>query len=80
MRRMKLNAYLAEQGLTRAAFAERIGVSAVQVSRLCTGANLPSLVLAARIHDVTGGRVSLADWIDPSRGASEEAAGAGEAA
>ncbi len=58
---MNLADYLVKHGITQSVFAERIGCTQGRVSQLMSG-GLPSMSLAARIHDVTGGQVSFRDW------------------
>ena len=53
----KLREHLKEQGITQAAFAERIGVSQSAVSKICSGLITPRLVKAEEIERETGGAV-----------------------
>ncbi len=57
---MKLAEWLKRTGTTQAALARAIGVSQGRVSQIVAGAN-PSLELAVKIEEVTGGRVLPAD-------------------
>ncbi|MFW5833991.1 MAG: helix-turn-helix domain-containing protein, partial [Pseudomonadota bacterium] len=45
---MTLTEWLQTTGTTQRALAARVGVSGVQISRVCTGRNRPSLELAKR--------------------------------
>ncbi len=59
---MKLEEYLAEEKLTHAEFAARVGVSRSAVTQWVNRITLPSGERMARIHDASGGKVGLADW------------------
>ena len=59
---MKLSDYLTKQGITDAAFAEQIGMSQSQVSRLRRGKCSPSFATIRRVAKATNNKVRLADW------------------
>lgn len=58
----KLFQYLREANLTQAQFAERIGCSQATISRFVKGQSEPSLRMARRIQNATGGVVRPGDW------------------
>ncbi len=61
---MKLDTWLARAGMTRMAFARRLGVSPATVTALCNGdAPWMSRETAARIAEITAGAVTPNDFI-----------------
>jgi transcriptional regulator with XRE-family HTH domain len=60
----RLAAYLAQSPDSQKAFAIRIGSTQATVSRLCADKMRPSLSLASRIEQETGGAVSATGWIE----------------
>ena len=68
-----LNEIIHASGQTQAAWAARIGVSAAYLSALLAGQKTPSLAVAARIEDITDGRVPAASWVRQSRLPSDAA-------
>jgi DNA-binding transcriptional regulator YdaS (Cro superfamily) len=60
---MTLSAFLASQKLTRAQFAERLGVHPVTVSKWCSGAMRPAWSAIERIQVETGGQVTAQDFM-----------------
>lgn len=60
---MKLDAYLSEMGMSKAAFAKLIGVSEEAVRRYVTGERKPDWPVLARIAKHTDGRVSADDFM-----------------
>ncbi len=62
-----LSKYLAEHGLSHAAFAERTGADRVQIWRCATGRRGPGLSLAIRIEKATRGAVPVESWSTKSR-------------
>ncbi len=69
---MKLSHYLDEKSLNASAFAAVVGVEPSTVTRLLRGERAPSLALAARIREATGGKVTADDFLPAP--ASTEAA------
>lgn len=67
MRRMKIVDYLTRERVSRKTFAGRLGVHHSLVYRWIDGNSAPSLELAARIVEVTGGEVTIEDLLAPSR-------------
>ncbi len=59
---MQLFQYLANKEISQARFAEQIGVSQPTLSRYVNGDSLPSVVVGARIADITQNLVSVNDW------------------
>jgi transcriptional regulator with XRE-family HTH domain len=57
-----LEAYLDETKLTRAQFAEKIGVTSEAVRRYLAGSRIPSREKMAEIHTATGGLVTANDF------------------
>lgn len=60
---MNLAQYLESTGETVAAFAVRVGLNRVSVSRLKHGHQRPSWETAERIAEATGGAVPVTAWI-----------------
>lgn len=59
---MQLFQYLASKEISQARFAEQIGVSQPTLSRYVNGDSIPSVVVGARIADITQNLVSVNDW------------------
>ena len=59
---MQLFQYLASKEISQARFAQQIGVSQPTLSRYVNGDSLPSVVVGARIADITQNLVSVNDW------------------
>ena len=59
---MHLFQYLASKEITQARFAEQVGVSQPPLSRYVNGDSLPSVVVGARIAEITQNKVSVNDW------------------
>ena len=59
---MQLFQYLATTEISQARFAEQVGVSQPTLSRYVNGDSLPSVVVGARIADITQNLVSVNDW------------------
>lgn len=64
--RMKLAAYLTQQNLKPAQFAERIGVPASTITRILSGAREPRLKTVVKIETGTDGAVRIADFVEAS--------------
>lgn len=60
---MNLATYLKEQNLTREAFANRVGVHPITVTRWVTGSLRPGWDKLAVIERVTGGGVTAQDFM-----------------
>lgn len=60
---MQLADYLTESSITRAAFAEKIGVSQSLITQLCQNQVWPGRDVAARIVEATGGKVTPNDFL-----------------
>jgi len=67
---MTLTDYLAEQKMSHAAFAERIGVSQAAVTRYARGARFPHRAILAKIRDATGGAVTVSDFFEAREAAA----------
>jgi transcriptional regulator with XRE-family HTH domain len=61
---MQLSDWLAEKDQTQEAFAKVVGVTQGRIAQLLNG-DLPSMALAMRIQDATGGAVALNDLANP---------------
>lgn len=59
---MKLKTYLSTTGTSHSAFAEKLGVSQVTVTRYANGERSPSLKMALKIEDLTKRKVKVSDW------------------
>jgi plasmid maintenance system antidote protein VapI len=64
---VRLAAFLERQGFSTGSFAALIGANRSQIYRLCKGDRGPSVDLAARIEQETGGEIRAADWTVPPR-------------
>lgn len=62
-----LGKYLADNGLSCAAFARGIGANPSQISRIVSGERGPSVPLALAIAQGTKGTVSLSTWATQRR-------------
>lgn len=62
---MRLNKFLEANSITATAFAERIGLTPSQVSRLSRGVNWPTKETAERIREATNGAVTADDFLPP---------------
>lgn len=62
IRGMKLDEYIIANKLTDVEFAGLSGLSQPHVSRLRRGKSFPSRETITKIHDVTSGKVTVADW------------------
>ena len=60
---MKLDDYLAENGIPRVRFAEQIGVGPGYVTALCNGEFWPRSEIMCRIADATDGAVGMWDFL-----------------
>jgi len=67
---MTLSAFLASQNMTRAQFAERMGVHPVTVSKWCSGAMRPAWSAIERIQAETGGQVMAQDFMPRTKDAA----------
>lgn len=62
----RLAQWLEENGISRSAFAERIGVSPSYVTLLCSDeAAWPGRGVAARIAEATDGAITINDFLPP---------------
>ena len=59
---MQLFQYLENKQISQTYFAEQIGVSQPTLSRYVNGVSLPSVVVGARIAEITHNLVSVNDW------------------
>jgi len=64
---MDLASYLEKHDLKPAQFAERAGVPASTVTRILSGARRPRLDTAVKLSAVTGGEVSISDFVKAER-------------
>lgn len=61
---MKLGAWLTGEGVTREAFASRIGVNEASVSRYINGDRVPRRKIMLRIRKETNGKVTANDFLN----------------
>jgi predicted transcriptional regulator len=61
---MKLAAWLSENSITQAAFAEKIGSSQPQVARFAVGSRIPNRDTMRRIVAATEGAVGPTDFYE----------------
>lgn len=64
---MKPITFLESKGLSITKAAREMGVSTTTLSRPLKGERWPSEHVLVRFHELSGGEVSLADWIDTCR-------------
>lgn len=74
----KLTTFIAHEGITQRAFADRVRVRSSTITRLLNGKRTPSLSLAYRIFEQTRGKVTQSDWLAPhtEKDSAEESASA----
>jgi len=60
---MKLSQYLVSRGLSQSDFAKRCSVCQATVHKWIYGYSVPSGKRMMQIHQITGGDVSVDDWI-----------------
>ena len=68
MHAMTLQEYINEAGITAHQFARQAGINHATVGRLLAGDQVPRADTALKIHDITGGKVTLEDWRRPNAG------------
>jgi len=56
--------FISKSGKSRAAFAEKIGISRSYLSEILSGKRRPGLVLAVSIERETCGAVPASSWVD----------------
>jgi transcriptional regulator with XRE-family HTH domain len=66
---MDLKTWREKQGMTQEELAKKLRTFQPRVSALESGRITPSLRTAARIMEITGGQVTMADWLKKSTGA-----------
>jgi len=59
----KLSRWISDRKIKKGEFAKKIGVGLPTLSRLLNGTRMPSLALADRIYDETGGSITVKDWL-----------------
>jgi len=64
LRTVSLSEYIAAQGISSRAFAQSVGLSSAGLHGLLHGRNIPSLPVAFRIEDATGGAVPARAWVE----------------
>lgn len=60
----QLRAYLTQKNIRQSALAEMLGVSNGYMSQIINGDKRPSLDLAFKIEDATGGAITARSWVD----------------
>ena len=61
---MRLDDYITEQGLSRAAFAAKLGMSEASLSRICRGAQNITSATMRSIGELTRGAVTPNDLVE----------------
>ena len=69
---MKLSQYLVSNGLTQSDFAKTCDVCQATVHKWIYGTSVPSGKRMMQIHKITGGEVSVDDWIKETEIDQEE--------
>ena len=59
---MQLLEFLYENDISQTDFAQRIGISQSSISKYLTGNVTPSVLVALKLHDETGGEVNCRVW------------------
>jgi hypothetical protein len=59
----RLNQWLKEVGMSRAAFCRKVGACDRIVQLWADGCSMPGLVFAYKIEEVTAGQVPVASWL-----------------
>lgn len=73
---MRLAEYLAQEGMTQADFARKIGQEQATIARYCTGKRTPQPEVMRKIVQATRGQVQPNDFYDvPARWRSPAPAG-----
>ena len=62
---MKLSEYLKQTNQTHKSFANKLGVTQPQITRIVNGKRNPSTLLVRMIEQETSGRVTLEDLVNP---------------
>lgn len=62
-KKMLLQKYLEQEGLTQRAFAIRAGIEQASVSRYVRGMRMPTAVTMRRIEQITRGAVTMEDFV-----------------
>lgn len=60
-----LSRWLDAEGVSREAFAEKIGILRTNLDRLCRGEREPRIELALKIEEATHGAVPVKAWLKP---------------
>lgn len=60
-------------GMTRAAFASKLGISEAYLSQILNGLRKPSLKLATLVEVETKGEVAAVSWVDQVSSPSKQA-------
>lgn len=69
----KLQKYLKNKGISQIDFAKKIGTAPNNLNLIVNGKSIPGLTLAYEIEKMTGGVITLYDWLpDESKKKGEE--------
>jgi transcriptional regulator with XRE-family HTH domain len=60
---MRLREYLRLADVSQTRFAALIGVQQATISRYISGEQIPSTPIVVKIRDLSGGAVTLDDWL-----------------
>ena len=70
---MQLRAYLTETKTSMTSLAALLGVGVSTVHGWASGRRSPSLIVVQRLRDLTGGAVTVDDWVKPPTAAGLDA-------
>jgi len=62
---MQLKKYLEEQSISQKLFAEKLGVHLLTIFKITNKKSMPSLKLALKIENLTFGKVTCEDFLEP---------------
>jgi predicted transcriptional regulator len=71
---MKLADFLSQRAMSQTEFANSVGVTTASISRYISGDRLPSAAVMRKIREVTEGKVTPDDLVEPARPAKRRRA------
>lgn len=63
---MTLEQFITANDLTHEAFGKLVGAPQATINRYVKGKRFPNRDMIVKIHEATEGKVSFADWYEPS--------------